>query len=373
MKAVKQVVEGLVQTTEDVAFRGTQCSKEEANTCCWGYKTMKGPLERLYFKLPALGDHEVRIKVLNTGLCHSDVSKLLGEWGNTKLYPLVPGHEIIAEVEKIGAKVTHVKVGDIVAHGIFRRCCYCCELCRKGDDQLCLNLDPFTYDPYLGGYSTHMHVQEDFLFKVPPKLDIKKAPPLMCAGVTVFAPLKKFGKPGYRCGVVGIGGLGHLAIQMANKMGMHVVAISTNPTKEKDCLALGAKEFILSKSELAMKLLYKNELDIVINTSFDNKIAPYMQALKHGGMFIQAGVPPKDRPFELNSTDLIFGQKNFYGTNGGNRMEVEQTLNFCEENNILPVVESYKWSEFDSAFKKIYDETARYRCVVNVAETFDDK
>eukprot|EP01022_Parablepharisma_sp_SALTPOND_P016509 TRINITY_DN2437_c0_g1_i1.p1 TRINITY_DN2437_c0_g1~~TRINITY_DN2437_c0_g1_i1.p1 ORF type:complete len:437 (+),score=19.78 TRINITY_DN2437_c0_g1_i1:133-1443(+) len=368
-----QIMEKVATTVMSAAVRGVQCTKEEANTCCWGYDNPKGPIKRLYFKLPELGENEVRVKVLYTGLCHSDVSKCLGEWGNTKLYPIVPGHEVIGEVEKVGSNVKNFKPGDKVGHGIFRQCCGRCECCKTSDDNICMNVDPFTYDPYLGGYSTHMHVNSDFLFPVPPNLDLKKAPPLMCAGVTCYAPLRKFGKPGYRCGIVGVGGVGHMGIQLASKMGMHVVAISSNPTKQKDSLNLGAKEFVHSKNPVDMLRCMKEPLDIILNTSFDHDIIPYMSLLKNGRVFVQIGVPDTGRPFKLSSPDFVFSQKTFYGSNGGNRMEVQQTLEFCAEHDILPVVESYTWAEFDKGYQKIYDETARYRGVVDVAGTYDGK
>ena len=151
---------------------------------------------------------------------------------------MAPGHEIIAEIEKIGDEAKDFKPGDLVGFGLSRDCCEKCKACRSGNDQLCPEWYVLTYDPYLGGYSTHMQVKASFVFHVPPNLDNKKAAPILCARVTVFAPLKRWGIPGARCGVVGIGGgLEHMAVQIANKMGMHVVTISTNPSKEA-----GAKE-----------------------------------------------------------------------------------------------------------------------------------
>ena len=359
---------------KDFSFRGVVCSKEEANAFCWGVTKAKEELQRLYFKLPALAEDEVRIKVLHAGLCHSDCFKVDEEWGKNVLFPLVPGHEIVAEIEKTGSKVTKFKPGDQVAFGVFRDCCTSCEFCRKGDDQLCSECEyKFTYDPHLGGYSSHMQVKADFVFHLPKGLAKEKAAPILCAGATVFSPLKRWGAPGLRCGIIGVGGLGHMAIQIANKMGMLPVAISTSPAKEKEALALGAKEFVCSTNEEQMgHLIKKDKLDLVINTAFIPDITNYMYAVKAGGCFVQVALPEISKPVIFNNLDLVGGQKIFTGSVVGSRTEVQETLNFCEQFGVSPVVENYSWSEFPKAFKRLHTGLPRYRCVVDVASTFDN-
>lgn len=357
----------------DYSFRGVMCPKEEANVFCWGVKGPKAPLERLYFKVPLEKD-EVRIKVQYTGLCHSDCFKIDQEWGKNFLYPLVPGHEIIAEVEKVGSAVTKFKPGDQVCFGVFRDCCGSCAACKRGDDQLC-NGTPYkaTYDPHLGGYSSHMHVKESFVFKMPPKLDKKRAAPILCAGVTVYAPLKRWHKPGMRCGVVGIGGLGHMAVQIANKLGMHVVAISGSPDKEPETKKMGAKEFVNSKNEADMKRISTTEqLDLIINTAFMPDVSKYMYALRPGGCFIQVALPEVDKPVVFSNMDLVANQKIFTGSDVGNRKEVEETLQFCEANDVHPIVENFAWADFPKAYQRLHDSKAKYRCVVDTVETFDN-
>lgn len=359
---------------QDFSFRGVLCSKEESNVACWGVTEAKGPLKRLHFKLPTIQDDEVRLRILHAGLCHSDCFKMDEQWGKNVLFPLVPGHEIIAEVEKVGPKVKRVKPGDCVGVGVFRDCCGSCEHCRKGDDQLCLDVPyTWTYDPYLGGYSTHMQIKGDFVHPLPPNIPKSKAAPILCAGVTVFAPLKRWGTPGARCGVIGIGGLGHMALQFANKMGMHVVAISTSPTKEAEAKHFGAREFVCSKNDLDMKRISTTEkLDLILNTAYVPDVTNYMNALKAGGCFIQTALPEVSQPVLFNNLDLVVGQKIFTGSIVGSRRDEQETLDFCDKFGVCPLVENYTWADFPKAYKRLHDGSPRYRCVVDVASSYDN-
>eukprot|EP00826_Nyctotherus_ovalis_P016798 TRINITY_DN1488_c0_g1_i8.p1 TRINITY_DN1488_c0_g1~~TRINITY_DN1488_c0_g1_i8.p1 ORF type:complete len:362 (+),score=96.11 TRINITY_DN1488_c0_g1_i8:926-2011(+) len=355
-------------------FRGVQCSKDEAETACWGVTKPKGSLERLYFKLPKLGDDEVRLKMLYAGLCHSDYFKVTEEWCKGAVFPLVPGHEIIAEVEKVGANVKNRKPGDVVGVGVFRDCCGKCKFCMRGDDQLCTET-PYkdTYDPYIGGYSTRIQLRADFTFDLPKNLDKKKAAPILCAGTTVFSPLKRWGAPGIRCGVIGIGGLGHMAVQIASKMGMHVVALSTSTQKEKEAKSYGAKEFICSKNEEDMKKLSKDKVDLMLNTAFIPNVTEFVKCVNPGGCFVQLGIQEASKPTTFSHTDLIWGQKVFTGSLVGSRREVREVLEFCSDQDIAPVVECFKWPDFPAAYEKMCASKARYRCVVDIADTFDNQ
>lgn len=354
--------------------RGVPCTKEESNVSCWGVKEPKGSLTRLYFKFPPLQPNEARIKVLYTGLCHTDCSKIDESWKPSAILPLVPGHEVVAEVEKLGSGVKEFKVGDVVGVGPFRQCCGNCEFCRRGDDQLCVD-DPYkeTYDPWIGGYSTHMQLRADFIFPLPPKIPKHKAPPVLCAAVTVFSPMRRWGKAGMRCGVIGIGGLGHMALQLSNKMGMHTVAISTSKTKEKEARDLGAKEFICSNDEADMKRIQtKERLDIIVNTANILDLTQYLYALKPGGCFIQIAAPDSDRSIIFDHLNLVINQKIFTGSFVGSRYEVMETLKFCNEFDVCPVVENYKWEELPKAYQRLKEGLPRYRCVVDVASTYDN-
>lgn len=359
---------------ENFDFRGVQCSKGEEDTACWGVSKSRGNLERLYFKLPKLADNEVRLKMLYAGLCHSDYFKVNEEWYKGATFPLIPGHEIIGEIEKVGANVKDRKPGDFVGVGVFRDCCGKCQYCQKGDDQLCTECKyKDTYDPYIGGYSTHIQVRADFTFPLPKNLDKAKAAPILCAGVTTFAPLKRWGTPGARCGVIGIGGLGHMAIQLANKMGMHVTALSTSTHKEKEARSYGAKDFICSKNEGDMKKANKDKFDLIVNTAFISDVTEYMKCVNPTGCFVQLGIQEHSKPTKFDHTDLIFRQKIFTGSLVGSRRETQETLDFCANFDVAPVVETFTWPDFPKAYEKMCASKARYRCVVDIANTFDNQ
>lgn len=358
----------------DYSFRGVQAPKEDADMACWGFTEAKSEIKRLYFKSRPLGDNEVRVKILYTGLCHTDLHRSQEAWKPNKTYPFVPGHEIIGQIEKIGLKVKHKKVGDIIAVGPFRDCCGCCEFCIRGEDQLCTDA-PYKqiFDPYLGGFSTHVQIREDFTFPLPKTLDPSKAAPILCAGLTVFTPLKRWCMPGARCGIVGIGGLGHMAIQIAGKMGMLPIAISKTADKEKDCLALGAKEFVLSTDEEQMKrIMTKNRLDLIINTAYVHDLTKFVMAVKPGGVFIQAALTESNQPVVYDNMELVEHQKIFAGTLAGSRKDVQDTLDFCAKHQILPQVQNYTWADFPKAYGALLELKTRFRSVVNVASTFDN-
>ena len=192
----------------EIEERGILCSKEESDCKSWGALNSKENLSRLYFRLPKIKDDELRIKILHVGLCKSDWYAIQELWGPSMMFPLVPGHEIVGEIEKIGKDVKQYKEGEIVCVGVFRDCCGSCELCLDGMDNLCEDaLFKYTYDPMIGGYSTVIQIKDKFVFKCPTNLDISKVAPIMCAGVTSFSPIKRFGKEGNKCGIIGIGGL----------------------------------------------------------------------------------------------------------------------------------------------------------------------
>lgn len=360
---------------KDYSFRGVPVEKEKADNFCWGFTEPKSDPKRLYFKMPPLMDNEVRIKILYSGLCHTDYHREMEAWKPVKTFPFVPGHEIIGEIEKTGTKTKLFSKGDIVAVGPFRDCCGLCEYCLHGEDQLCTEA-PYKqiFDPYIGGFSTHLHIREDFVFPLPKELDPSKSAPILCAGLTVFAPLKKYVIPGARCGIVGIGGLGHMAIQMANKMGMHVVAISKTPDKETETKALGAKEFFVSSNEDHMKRLMKKEkCDIILNTAYIHDLTQFVMAVKPGGCFINCALTESNEPVVYDMTDLVEHQKTFVGTLAGSRNDVKHTLDFCAKHQILPQAENFEWKDFPKAYAKLADVKTRFRCIIDVAKTFDNQ
>ena len=359
----------------DYSFRGILCKKEESELRCWGSEKDKGPLTRLYFKFPPLAKDEVRIKITHTGLCHSDCFKMDAAWGPNFCYPLVPGHEIVGIVEKVGAEATKYKIGDKVCFGVFRNCCGKCDYCMKGDDQLCENYPfKFTYDPYLGGYSDQIQVKESFTFPLPKKLDEKCIAPILCAGATCYCPLKRHCVPGGKCGVVGIGGLGHMALQYAHKMGMKVYCCSTSKDKEPLAKKLGADEFIITSDPEQVKRMSKEKFDVVINTAFLDDISPYVSSLRQGtGVLIQVSLPNVDAPVKFSNMGLVVGQQKIVGSMVGSRTEVQDCLNFSDQFNVQPITEHYTWANFPKAYEKLHNGKPIFRCVVDVSESFDEK
>jgi uncharacterized zinc-type alcohol dehydrogenase-like protein len=349
------------------AIRGVLCDPKESDTMCWGVKKAKSPLELMNFKLPKLEDSEVRINITYAGLCHSDCFKVDDEWGGNAAWPLIPGHEIVGEIQKVGKDVKTFKVGDSVCVGVFRDCCGSCVQCKAGLDNLCIGCPyKFTYDPHLGGYSTVMQIKAGFVFPLNKGLDPARAAPLLCAGVTTFAPLKRFARPGAKCAVIGIGGLGHLGIQYANKMGMKVTAISTSPEKEKEAKSFGAHEFICSKDKAQMANWMKDPSHIILNTAYIADLTSYMLCLAPGGKFVNVGLPEVSKPILFNHLEFVCSQKELIGSVVGCRSEVVETLDFSELHNILPTVETYSWKDMPQAYERLHSGKAHYRCVVKV-------
>ena len=348
-------------------FRGILCRKEEADTHCWGFAKNGGPLTEFEFKLPPLGKNELRTKITNIGLSHRDFMMGNEWWGPPKIYPLIPGQEICGIVEKMGDDVKGFKIGDKVLFGSNRQCCYQCERCLSGCTNCCSGVTyKNTCDPYLGGYSTYLHAPADFHFHLNPQLDARSAAPLMGAGIAVFAPLLEWCvQPGV-CGVVGLGGLGHLAIQYAKKMGMKVVCISSNPEKELEAKELGASEFVCSKKEEEMKRLGKEGCDLICNTTFAHDISPYITLLKSKGTIIQLGSPHFKSPLKLNYLDLVVTQKNLVGAATGSLNQIRQMLDFSAFHHIQPIVENYSSDHFAKAYEKVTKGKPKYRCVVDL-------
>jgi D-arabinose 1-dehydrogenase-like Zn-dependent alcohol dehydrogenase len=349
---------------------------KDADACAWVFKTA-WDFVPYYFKFPNMAPHEVRAKVLYTGLCHTDVGVARGDMFKPE-YPLCPGHEVVGKIQMVGSEVKDLKIGDIVMLGPFRDSCFKCEQCKRGDDNICSCLefyDHFTYGHYFGGYATHFQQPAHHCFKVPEGMDIRTAPPLVCAGVTVLVPmLRHIKEKGAKVGIIGIGGLGHLAIQYGKVIGCNVTAFTTSEDKMMECKALGASEVVLVDKNLKSLELYKDKMDFLVNTLYviDMKTyEAYLGTLKNGGVMIQVGVPPLSQPMELNWATLIFKQIAIVGSNCGSIEESKQSLEFSLKHNIKPVIEEYTFEEFPKAFNRIEKERPHFRCVVNVQDFTD--
>lgn len=334
----------------------------------------KTPVVEFPFKFYDIKPHEMRAKVLYTGLCHTDVHIGQCEWSPPP-FPCVPGHEIISRVTHVGSDVKDFKVGDVVGWGFARYFCGTCENCKKGNDNICIgNLEvdkefPFIPTPNFGGWATHVQAPAKTAFHIPEKLPLDRAPPLLCAGLTMWAPLVRWGTKGCRMGIIGIGGLGHMGIKFGSKLGFHVTAFTSKPTEKSEELKKMGAEEVYSSVEYTDFEKLKGSFDCIINTVYTRNEAFYtnfISLIKPGGTFCQVALPDvKDGkiPIELNS--IVLGQINLCGSLIGSIKEMKDMLKFAAENDVLPTVELHTWEEFPVAYEKCAKGTARYRCVVD--------
>lgn len=319
------------------------------------------------------GAEDVEIKILFCGVCHSDIHTARGEWGNSK-FPVVPGHEIVGKVTRIGEKVTKHKVGDTVGVGCFVDSCMHCENCENGIEQYCENGNTETYNAYsqdkktitAGGYSTHITVTEHFVLKVSDKLPLEKVAPLLCAGITTYSPMAHWGvKKGDKVAVMGLGGLGHIAVKLAVSMGAEVTVLSRSPQKEKDALDLGAHHFALTTEADSLDKL-KSAFNFIIDTiSATHDYNSYMPTLKTNGVMILLGVPPT--PAEVHAATLIFGRKSLVGSLVGGIKETQDMLDYCAEHNITADVEVISIDKINEAYERTISGDVHYRFVIDMS------
>ena len=342
------------------------CDIGDADAVAMAFMEKGTTVTPLPFRQPPLLDKEVRIKVTHSGLCHSDIFHSTEGWGAHGCFPLVPGHEIVGIVEKVGEKVTKVEVGDKVAFGCFSDCCDSCYLCKKGHDNFCAKRD-FTYNPYFGGYATSFQSRGDFFFKLQDSFDGADAP-LLCAGITTYNPLIKHARPGMKVGIVGIGGLGHLAIQYANKMGCEVTAISTSPNKEEEAKGFGAHHFINSKDP---ESLQRNErtLDLILDSSTGLNLRQNFKLLKPRGSTVIVGNPDADYDANLNIFEMLMAQQELHGSLVGSRVDIEEMFEFSRIHNIKPLSEVYAFADTQTAVDSLAKGLPHFPKYRNVLET----
>ncbi|MBO1327770.1 NAD(P)-dependent alcohol dehydrogenase [Acetobacter suratthaniensis] len=317
--------------------------------------------------------NDVVMEILYCGVCHSDLHWARNDWGWT-LYPAIPGHEIIGRVIEAGPDVTRHKVGDIVAVGCMVDSCQQCDQCHKGEEQLCREGNTGTYGGFdrvtkeytLGGYSKHLVVREEFALKVPTGLDISKAAPLLCAGITTYSPLRTWNVgPGSRVGVIGLGGLGHMAVKLAAAMGASVTVLSRSDSKKHDALELGADSLLVSSDPEAMARS-ANAFDLIIDTvPVDHDINPYMPLLDVDGTLVIVGqVGPIAAP---STVPLLLGRRRIAGSPIGGLKQTQELLDFCARKNILPDVEMICMDEINHAFTRMEKADVHYRFVIDMA------
>lgn len=319
-----------------------------------------------------LNDNDVAIEILFCGICHSDLHFARNDWGMTT-YPVVPGHEIVGRVTATGSAVAKHKVGDIVAVGCMVDSCQTCDRCEADEEQFCRQGMTMTYgspDPHgegntHGGFSKDIVVREEFVLSVPEQLDPAAAAPLLCAGITTYSPLKAAGvTDGSRVAVVGLGGLGHMAVKIAAALGAKVTVLSRSPEKEKDARDLGAHEFLLSSDEAAMEAA-TGSFDFIVDTvPVAHDINPYIPLLDIGGEISIVGqVGPLDDP---NAALLIFGRKRVSGSFIGGIAETQEMLDFCAEKGVVPDIEMIRMDEINEAFERLEKADVRYRFVIDM-------
>lgn len=319
------------------------------------------------------GADDVEIKILFCGVCHSDIHTARNEWGGS-MYPVVPGHEIVGTVTKVGSEVTRFKAGDTVGVGCFVDSCGYCQNCKEDNEQYCENGNSQTYNSYLqdkktityGGYSSHIVVTEKFVLNVSDKLPLEKVAPLLCAGITTYSPLKHWNvKEGDKLAVVGLGGLGHMAVKLASSMGAEVTVLSRSKGKEKDAERLGAHHFEITTDKSTMERLAGN-FDFIIDTvSAEHDYNQYLTLLRTNGVMVLLGVPPK--PSDVAAFHLIAGRRSLVGSLVGGIKETQEMLDYCAQHDITSDVEVISIDKINEAYERTLAGDVHYRFVIDMA------
>ncbi|CAI9777912.1 unnamed protein product [Fraxinus pennsylvanica] len=340
----------------------------------WAAHDSSGNITPYTFKRRENGVNDLTIEVLYCGICHTDLHQVRDDWGTT-MYPIVPGHEITGIITKVGSNVSNFKVGDRAGVGCLAASCLNCEYCKDGQENYCDQLQ-FTYNGIFwdgsityGGYSKFLVADHRYVVRIPENLPMDAAAPLLCAGITVFSPLKDnnlLDSPGKRIGIVGLGGLGHVAVKFGKAFGHHVTIISTSPSKEKEAKErLGADDFIISTNYEQMQTKSRT-LDFILDTvSAVHSLGPTLELLKVNGTLAMVGAPEK--PLELPSFPLIFGKRTVKGSIIGGIKETQAMLDVCGKHNITCEIEVVKPNQINEAFERLSKNDVKYRFVIDIS------
>ena len=338
----------------------------------WGTKGPQERLEPMTIERRDLRPEDVAIKISHCGICHSDVHFARNDWGMS-LYPMVPGHEIVGTVTDVGSAVKKFSTGDRVAVGCLVDSCRTCEQCQSGHEQFCAEMPTFTYsgqdrqtgETTQGGYSDHIITREEFVCSFPDGLDMARGAPLLCAGITTYAPLRRFSVgPGQKVAVAGLGGLGHMGVKFAAAMGAEVTMITTSPEKGEDARELGAHDVLLSTDEQAMASA-ANRFDFILNTiPVTHNVGPYVDLLKPNGVMVIVGAID-DLP-GLHGGALVMRNRVVAGSLIGGLPETQEMLDFCAVNDILPDVEVIPIDKVNEAWERMEKGDVRYRFVIDM-------
>ncbi len=332
----------------------------------------KQPLAPFQFERRSPGPNDIVIQIQYCGVCHSDIHQAREEWG-AAIFPMVPGHEIVGRVVEKGAAVTKFKLDDLAAVGCYVDSCRTCDSCKVGEQHLCYNKIDFTYNcldkngaPLYGGYSDVIVVDETYGLKVSPKLNLAAVAPLLCAGITTWSPLVHWGaKKGTRVGVVGLGGLGHMAVKFAHSFGSHVVLFTTSAGKAADAKRLGADEVVISSDAAAMEK-YAGKLDLIIDTvSGDHDLNAYVSLLARDGNLCMVGLPEKQPA--ISPMLLVMKRRSISGSCNGGLKETQEMLDYCAEHNIVSDVEIIPIQKINEAYERMLKNDVKYRFVIDIA------
>jgi uncharacterized zinc-type alcohol dehydrogenase-like protein len=330
------------------------------------------PFERSTIQLRDVGPNDVQIDIAFAGVCHSDIHQAREEWGKA-IFPMVPGHEIAGVVTQVGSDVSKHKVGDRVGIGCFVDSCRECENCLAGEQQFCVKGNVPTYngrqysgEETYGGYAKQIVADENYVLSIPEGIALDEAAPLLCAGITTYSPLKHWGAgPGKKVAVVGMGGLGHMAVKIAHAMGAEVTVISQTLSKQEDGLKLGADHYYASSDPATFKEL-RSSFDLIINTiSADMDIDAYARTLRLNGTMVFVGLPENPQSFGAGS--LIGGRRSLAGSNIGGIPETQEMLDFCAEHHIGAEIETISADDIDDAYERVVGSKVRYRFVIDTA------
>ena len=334
--------------------------------------TAKAPLTPFTIENREPGAHDVGIDILYCGVCHSDIHQARAEWGGG-IFPMVPGHEIVGRVSRVGPSVTKVKVGDAVGVGCIVDSCRSCASCSDGLEQYCekgmvgtYNSKHYNGTPTYGGYAKAMVVDEKYTLKVSEKLPLAAVAPLLCAGITTWSPMRHWKvKAGQKVGVIGLGGLGHMAVKFAHAFGAHVVLFTTSPGKRDDALKLGAHEVVVSSDKAQMKA-HVNSFDFILDcVSAPHDLNAYLNLLKRDGTMTLVGVP--DKPPEVGMFSLIGKRRSLAGSLIGGIAETQEMLDFCAEHGIVSEIEVIAMSAINEAYERMLKSDVKYRFVIDLA------
>ncbi|MFJ9338139.1 NAD(P)-dependent alcohol dehydrogenase [Streptomyces sp. NPDC101733] len=332
----------------------------------------KAPLERTTVPRRPVGEHDVLIDIKFAGICHSDIHQATDGWGEG-IFPMVPGHEIAGVVAEVGPGVTRYAVGDRVGVGCFVDSCRECEYCLRGQEQFCVKGMVGTYnsrdkngDPTYGGYSTHVVVDENYVLRIPEGVELDVAAPLLCAGITLYSPLRHWkAGPGKKVAIVGLGGLGHMGVKIAAALGAEVTVLSQSLRKKEDGLRLGASHYYATSDEATFTDL-AGTFDLIVSTvSAPLGLDRYLSLLKVDGALVNVGAP--EEPVELNLFSVIGGRKTLAGSMIGGIPETQEMLDFCAEHGLGAEIEVISADRINEAYERVQSSDVRYRFVIDTA------